>query len=147
MSNFMLKLRQFMAGRYGFDQFGRFLFGLSIVFWLISGILRWTPFRRVYFVFWLLNTLIYVYAIFRILSRNTYDRTVENERYLRLRGKFLPFFERQKEKYKKKKDPDYIYRACPFCSAKLRLRRVKGKHTSRCPRCGKTFSVRVWRGR
>lgn len=147
MSNFMLKLRQFMAGRYGFDQFGRFLFGLSIVFWLISGILRWTPFRRVYFVFWLLNTLIYVYAIFRILSRNTYDRTVENERYLRLRGKFLPFFERQKEKYKNKKDPDYIYRACPFCSAKLRLRRVKGKHTSRCPRCGKTFSVRVWRGR
>ena len=70
MSDWIRKLRQFMAGRYGFDQLGRFLFGLSIVFWLISAILRWTPFSKAYFVFWLLNTLIYFYAIFRILSRN-----------------------------------------------------------------------------
>ena len=147
MSNFILKLREFMAGRYGFDQLGRFLFGLSVVFWLASGVLRWTPFRKVYFVFWLLNTLLYVFAIFRILSRNTYARTVENERYLHLRQKVWPFFEKRKAAFRERQENrDYLFKACPYCNTKLRLRRIKGKHTSRCPKCGKTFSVRVWRG-
>lgn len=148
MQNLLVKFRAFMAGRYGFDQLGRFLFGLSIVFWLVSAVLRWTPFHKAYFVFWLLNTAIYIYALFRIFSRNTYSRTVENERYLRLRGRVLPFLMQKKEQYGNKYgDPDYFFKNCPFCGTKLRLRRVKGKHTSRCPKCGQKFTVRVWRGK
>ncbi len=98
---------------------------------------------RVYFVFWALNTGLYIIALFRIFSRNTYRRTVENERYLRLRGRVLPFFTRQREKYG---DPDYFFKKCPFCGTKLRLRRVRGRHTSKCPKCGKKFTVRVLRG-
>ena len=144
MQNFLSKLRAFMAGRYGFDQLGRFLFGLSMVFWLLCIPLRFLPFPHVYFVFWALNLGLYVFAFFRIFSRNTYRRTVENERYLHFRQRIAPFLLRQKEKYG---DPEFFFKNCPFCGTKLRLRRVRGKHTSRCPKCGQKFTVRVWRGK
>ena len=144
MVSLIEKLRRFMYGRYGFDQLGRFLFILSLVFWAISALLRFTPFYKAYFVFWLLNTLIYVFAIFRILSRNTYQRTVENERYLRLRERVVP----RAQKFKRDKmDPDYFYKACPHCGSRLRLRRIRGKHNTRCPKCGTKFTVRVWFGK
>ena len=138
------KLGKFMYGRYGMDQFGRFLFILSLVFWTVSAILRWTPLYRAYLFFWLLNTAIYVVAFYRILSRNTLQRQVENERYLRFREKMLPFIRGGKEKLGTR---DYIFRKCRFCGAKLRLKRVRGTHTTRCPKCGKTFRVRVLFGR
>ena len=144
MNRFIEKISRFMYGRYGMDQFGRFLFILSLVFWAISAILRWTPLYKAYLVFWLLNTAIYVFAFYRILSRNTWQRQVENERYLRFREKMLPFVRSGKEKLGSR---DYIFRKCRFCGAKLRLKRVRGAHTTRCPKCGKTFRVRVLFGR
>ena len=144
MASFIEKVRRFLYGRYGFDRFGGFLFILSMVFWAISLLLRFTPFRKVYFVFWLLNTLIYVYAIFRILSRNTYRRQRENERYLRIREKVVP----RAQKFKREKmDADYFFKVCPHCGTRLRLRRVRGKHNTRCPKCGTRFTVRVWFGK
>ena len=140
MNSIFNRLRSFMYGRYGFDQLGRFLFILSIVFWALSLFFRFTPLRRVYFVFWALNTLIYIYAIFRILSKNTYQRTVENERYLRVRGKVFPKWIKFKTE---RLDKDYIFKKCPYCGARLRLKRKRGKHTTRCPKCGTEFSVRI----
>ncbi|MBQ7689073.1 MAG: hypothetical protein IJT27_07655 [Clostridia bacterium] len=147
MRNFSERISRFMYGRYGMDQLGRFLFILSIVFWAISLILRWTPFRKAYFVFWLLNTIIYIFAFYRILSRDTYRRTVENERYLHFREKMLPFARDGKAEFQKITNPDYVFRKCRFCGAKLRLRRKRGKHTTRCPKCGKTMTVRVLFGK
>ena len=46
MRNLTERISRFMYGRYGMDQLGRFLFILSIIFWVISLILRWTPFRK-----------------------------------------------------------------------------------------------------
>lgn len=134
------KIRQFMYGRYGYDQLGRFLFILSIVFWALSLIFRFTPFRRIYFVFWLLNTLIYIFAFYRIFSKNTYQRTLENEKYLQLRQRLYPKWESFS---KRKLDKTYIYKNCPNCNTKLRLKRVRGKHTTKCPKCGTKFNVRV----
>lgn len=134
------KIRQFMYGRYGYDQLGRFLFLLSIAFWVLSLIFRFTPFRRIYFVFWLLNTVIYIFAFYRIFSKNTYKRTIENERYLQFRQRLYPKWESFS---KKRLDKNYIYKNCPNCNTKLRLKRVRGKHTTKCPRCGTKFNVRV----
>lgn len=130
-----------MAGRYGFDQLGKFLFALSFVFWAACAIVRFLPFYRVYLVFSSLNTIIYVYAIFRILSKNCYQRTVENERYLRLRNKIAPFI---KDRSSERRDKNYVFKKCPRCKSKLRLKRIKGTHTAQCPRCGKKFRVRVF---
>ena len=132
------KFNRFMYGRYGPDQLGRFLVILSLVFWAACLVLRFTPLRRLYFVFWLLNTALYVYAIFRFLSKNTWQRSVENERYLRLRERFLPFFRGVKDRVS---DREHVFRRCKFCKTRLRLKRVPGRHTTRCPQCGESFKV------
>ncbi len=134
-----------MYGRYGFDQFGRFLFGLGIFFWAVCFLLRFAlAFKAMYIIYRVcsvLNTAVYVYAVFRILSRNTYKRSLENEKYLRIRNKVVPVLEKKTENLRNK---EYIFKRCPKCGAKLRLKRIRGKHTTKCPQCGERFNVRVW---
>ena len=143
--NFLERLRRFMYGRYGFDQFGRFLFGLGIFFWAVCFLLRFAlAFKTMYIIYRvcsLLNTAVYAYAVFRILSRNTYKRSLENEQYLRIRNKVVPVLEKKTENLRNK---EYIFKKCPKCGAKLRLKRIRGKHTTRCPQCGAQFNVRVF---
>ena len=143
--NFLDRVRRFMYGRYGFDQFGRFLFGLGIFFWAVCFLLRFAlAFKTMYIIYRVcsvLNTAVYVYAVFRILSRNTYKRSLENEKYLRIRNKVVPVLEKKTENLRNK---EYIFKKCPKCGAKLRLKRIKGKHTTRCPQCGAKFNVRVF---
>lgn len=141
MNNFREKLSRFMYGRYGFDQFGRFLFTAGLVCAVLCMFLRFLPVRGIYYVCSSLNTLFYVYALFRILSKNTLARSAENDRYLRIRSRIMPFLD---EKTKNLRDRNFIYRKCPNCSSKLRLRRIKGKHTTKCPKCGHKFTVRVF---
>ncbi len=133
-----------MYGRYGFDQFGRFLFILSLIFWALSLILSFTPLRKAYYAFWALNTAIYIYAFYRILSKNIPRRTVENDRYLRARARVAPRFERLKTE---RLDKDHVFRKCPYCKSRLRMRRVRGRHTTRCPKCGTTFGVFILFGK
>lgn len=141
MNGFREKIMRFMYGRYGFDQLGRFLFGLAFVFWILCFFVRFLPWQFLYAMFSGINTALYIVAFFRILSRNTYKRTLENEKYLQLRSKVLPFVTKKTQKFK---DRDHIFKNCPKCKAKLRLARIKGKHITKCPKCGTKFNVRVW---
>lgn len=130
-----------MYGRYGLDQLSRFLMLAGVVMAVLCMFLRFLPFRQIYYICSFLNTFFYIIAVFRILSRNTYKRTLENERYLRIRSKVMPHIE---EKTKSIRDRHYIYKKCPKCGAKLRLKRIKGKHITKCPKCGIKFNVRVY---
>ncbi|MBR3767147.1 MAG: hypothetical protein IKL10_02785 [Clostridia bacterium] len=141
MNDFKEKLYRFMSGRYGFDQFSRFLMTAGLIMAVLCMFLRFLPFRSIYYICSFLNTFFYIFAVFRILSRNTYKRTLENEKYLRIRNKVMPFFD---EKTKSIRDRNYIYKKCPKCSAKLRLKRIKGKHITKCPKCGLKFNVRIF---
>ena len=141
MNSFREKLMRFMYGRYGFDQFGRFLMTAGFVMAILCMFLRFLPTMIPYRICSLLNSFFYVYAVFRILSRNIPKRTVENDSYLRIRSKVMPFLD---EKTKSIRDRNYIYKKCPKCSAKLRLKRIKGKHITKCPKCGQKFNVRVF---
>ena len=141
MNGFREKLLRFMYGRYGFDQLGGFLMGAGLVFGIVCFFLRFLPTFIPYYICSFLNSAFYVVAIFRILSRNTYKRTLENEKYLQLRARVMPLFE---DKIKSVKDKSYIYKKCPTCSAKLRLKRIKGKHVTKCPKCGQKFNVWIF---
>ena len=142
---FLERLRRFMYGRYGFDQFGRFLFGLGIFFWAVCLLLRFMVALKAMYVIYrvcsFLNTAVYVYAVYRILSRNISRRSLENERYLRIRNKVVPFLNKKTENLRNK---EYIFKKCPKCGVKLRLKRIRGKHTTQCPKCGAKFNVRVY---
>lgn len=74
MNNFRSKMYRFMQGRYGVDQFNRFLFGCSIAFLLLS------IFAGNFMYVLALACLIYSY--FRMLSRNTQKRYKENLMYV-----------------------------------------------------------------
>lgn len=140
MDSFRSKIIRFMQGRYGFDQFSRFLFLLSLVFWVLCFFARFTPWHWLYAVFSALNTILYITAFFRIFSRNIVSRTLENERYLQFRSRALPKLDRIKAEMS---DREHVFRNCPSCGALLRLKKVKGKHTTQCPKCGKKFPVRI----
>ena len=131
--NFRYRLMQFMYGRYGVD---KLFYGIMVLAMVLS-------FINLFARFWILQLLVYGlvgYAIFRVLSRNTYARKKENDWFTDK----LNFIKKQREvTEQRKRDTLHIYKKCPACKAVLRLPRRIGRHTTVCPRCGKEFKVRV----
>lgn len=123
------KLYRFMMGRYGNDQLNRFLMILVLVFFVCS------VFGSGFFYLLGLACLIYVY--FRMMSKNTYKRSLENNRYLQYEFKVKQFFSTWKRDMQQRKT-HHIYR-CPSCRQKIRIPRGKGRIEIRCPKCSQTF--------
>ena len=126
------RFRNFMSGRYGMDQFGRFLSFVNIILLIISIFaFRW--------LFWVALALI-AYQYFRVFSRNVYKRYAENQ-------KFLNFVYRIKNSFNKKvqraKDKEHCYFKCPNCKRTLRVPRGKGTISIHCPHCDNDFVKRT----
>ncbi len=123
------KLYRFMIGRYGNDQLNRFLMILSVVFFVLSffGLKS----------FYILGIICLVYTYFRMLSRNTYKRSLENNQYMKYEYKVRQFFATQKRDMQQRRT-HHIYR-CPSCRQKIRVPRGKGRIEIRCPKCSQTF--------
>lgn len=118
-----------MMGRYGNDQLNRFLMILVLVFFVFS------VFGSGFF--YLLGLALLIYTYFRMMSKNTYRRSLENNRYLKYEFKVKQFFAARKRDMQQKKT-HHIYR-CPSCRQKIRVPRGKGKIEIRCPKCSQTF--------
>ena len=124
------KLIRFMQGRYGVDQFGRFLSGLTMVLLILS---LFSGFRLCYVL--ALASLIYSY--FPMFSRNAAKRYAENQKY-------LPYTAGVRRALGKKRNElvqsrtHHIYR-CPSCRQKIRIPRGRGRVEVRCPKCNTTF--------
>lgn len=135
---FMAKLQRFMYGRNGMDSFSFFLIISALVvstanmfvwhYWVSLGL-------------YIFQLLILIYAFFRILSKNTYRRQRENAGYLKIWNAVKNFFKLQKNKIRDIKT--HRYRKCKYCKATLRLKRRRGKHTVRCPKCRGEFKVNI----
>ena len=114
--------RRFMTGRYGTDRLNVYILCASLLFVLLSMLLR-SPIWA-----FLLTTVSYglmLWALFRSLSRNTYRRYQENRR-------MLMFLERLK-------DREHRYYTCPKCRQSVRVPRGKGKIAITCPKCKEKF--------
>lgn len=123
------KLYRFMMGRYGNDQFNRFLMILAMICLALS-------LFRVPGVY-LIGILCLVYVYFRMLSRNTYKRSMENNKYLQCEYRVKRWFAGVKRDARQRRT-HHIYK-CPSCRQKIRIPRGKGKIEIRCPKCGQTF--------
>lgn len=119
-----------MAGRYGVDQFARFLNVLIIVLLVVSMLTRIG-------MIYLLALVLLVYSYYRIFSRNHARRYAENMKYLQKTAKLRGFFQTQKRDAGMRKT-HHIYR-CPNCKQKIRIPRGKGRIAVRCPKCGTEF--------
>ena len=122
--------RGFMTGRHGADQLSFALLIAGIVLSLISSITR-------LMVFYYLGLAAYIWAIFRMFSRNTAKRAEENQKFQNAwrnsKASASQFFVRLKNVKK------YRYFRCPECKARLRLPRKVGEVTVTCGKCHHQF--------
>ena len=122
-------IQRFMYGRYGNDQFSHFLIGLALALILLDAL---TGFG----LLTLLADVAVFYALFRMLSRNTYRRREENAKFLKKANPAIKWLRLQQTI---RKDKDHRYFKCPNCSQYLRVPRGKGKITVTCRSCGASF--------
>ena len=116
------RFRHFMLGRYGTDKLNMAILICGVVCSILSMFIRLAILNMA------LTAVAYGlmgWAIFRMLSRNTYKRYQENRKYLR-------FGERLK-------DRDHRYYDCPRCRQPVRVPKGKGKIAITCPKCKEKF--------
>ncbi|WP_124098123.1 hypothetical protein [Ruminococcus sp. Marseille-P6503] len=129
------RIARFMYGRYGTDNLFYFLSVVYITLMLVNVFAHsWT--------LYVLGIAVFVITFYRVLSRNTVKRMNENVKFNRLFGGIKDWFLNRKSRIKQNKS--YCFKRCPNCGKVLRLPRVKGKHSTRCPACSADFNVRVW---
>ena len=130
------RIARFMAGRNGNDQLNIFVLVAFAVLIVLGGIIRGT----VGDVINLLALLVLVCSYFRMLSRNTYKRSEENGKYMRIRYKLSAKLKLLRERWVQRKD--YKFFSCPSCHATLRVPRGHGKINIVCRKCGTSFTGR-----
>lgn len=138
MSRFRYRLYQFMQGRRGIDQFGRFLLTTAIVLLVLSLFFGRIPF--LYVLTYYGGLIVLIYGYYRAFSRNIYQRDVENNKYLAFRYKLTKGKTIQQWWYERK---TYAYFKCPGCGQKMRAPKGKGTIKVRCHACNATFNKNV----
>ena len=127
-------LRRFMIGRNGSDQLSFALLICGIVLSLLTSITRIG-------IFYYFGLAAYIWAIFRMFSRNTAKRRAENAKYLdftrNFRTNHSQFFVRMKNMKK------YKYFRCPECKSRLKLPRKVGEVTVTCGKCHHQFKQKA----
>lgn len=126
-------IAQFMSGRNGLDNLGYTALWSGLICslldtFLMTGLLS------------LLGTALYMYAVFRLFSRNVYKRQAENQRFVQwssgLTTKAKQFFLRLKN------SKEYKYVHCSQCRTLIRLKRGVGERSVTCPKCHNAFNVK-----
>lgn len=126
MDKFRHRIYRFMQGRYGVDQFSRFLIYFSLCLLIITLFVHSGTLYTAALV-------VLVYSYFRVLSRNISRRNTENQKYLQIRYKILGKFNSMKARIKDSKT-HRIFK-CPGCGQKIRVPKGKGRISIKCPRC------------
>ena len=114
--------RRCMQGHYGSDKLNTTILIVALV---ISLLQLFMPTYGLRWAFMLISYGLLGWALFRLLSRNTYKRYEENRKYLR-------FLDRLKDK-------DHRYFDCPRCRQAVRVPKGKGKISITCPKCKEKF--------
>ena len=128
------RFASFMVGRYGVDRLYYFLLAICFAIIVVNIFVN-------SFILSLMESALFAYAIFRVLSRNIYKRQQENEKFIKFADKPKKFFNLQK--CKKRDKNTHVYRRCPSCKNNLRLPKQKGEHTVVCPCCKHRFDVKI----
>ena len=126
-------LQRVMTGRYGVDEYNRFLNTVAMVSLVLSILFN----NILGMIFWLLAIVSLVWSYFRMFSRNTYKRRAENSAYLTARYALTRKFSGLKQRLQQKKY--YRFYKCPKCGITTRVPKGKGKIRITCPKCGESF--------
>jgi ribosomal protein S27E len=139
--NFLYRLNQFMAGRYGMDQLS---IALTVVYFILA---FFANFARIPLLLFLGAALI-CWVFFRMLSRNIGRRQMENEYFMRFWRSFSGWFRNVSARFHRWQNAvtaraadrqTHRYFKCPHCKNTLRVPKGKGKIAIHCPVCGTEF--------
>lgn len=123
------KFARFMMGRYGVDQFSRFLSFLTIAL-MILGLF-------IHPVLYYLGIVGMIYMYFRTFSKNYAKRRKENEWYLKRTYALRNYFSKQKKMMQLRKTHKIF--KCPTCKQKIKVPKGRGKIEIRCTKCSTKF--------
>ena len=142
--NFKSRIARFFYGRYGADQLYNFLFITQIVLLFLGAVFSVLGmvsdvFSYLSFALYVIAIGLFIWTLFRCLSRNIVKRRKENMTFLRLKSKLF----HRRAAGRPADTAEYVFRNCPKCKSVLRLPRRVGKHTAKCPRCENRFKVKV----
>ncbi len=126
-------LRKVMTGRYGVDEFSRFLNTTAMLSLVLS--VLFDNGISVFFLLVAFGSLFWNYT--RMFSRNTYKRRAENNAYLTIRYNLTRKITGLKQRMQQKKY--YRFYKCPKCGITTRVPKGKGTVRITCPKCGEIF--------
>lgn len=121
--------QKFMYGRYGTDPYNNFLLTVGFILYLLSMFFG--------LIFLILGDALFVYVLFRMMSKNRVKRSMENQKYYAIRTTFQHY---SKSLVLNIKDKQHKYYVCPQCHRLVRVPRGHGKIDITCPTCRKVFS-------
>ena len=131
---FRNRVQMFFQGRNGADQLNQCLL------WGYLGIALVNMFVGSHLLY-LFGLALLVWSVYRMLSRNIYQRQRENRAFLSFFGGIRKRTRLMRNRWRDRKT--HVYKQCPKCRNTLRLPRIKGGHTVCCPCCGNRFEVNV----
>ena len=88
-----------------------------------------------------LSTAGWIWALWRLLSRNKQKRYAENQWFLARWATIKTPVMQAVARFKNRKK--YVYFTCPQCHMKLRLPRGVGQGTVKCSKCGHSFEKKA----
>ena len=124
-------LRKFMYGRYGVDALSMNIIIFGFILSLASPYIKIPP---------IISMLIFVYAYYRVLSKDINKRYMENEKFLKIVEPITSRFRSLKNKVNNRKN--YKYYTCKKCKQKIRVPKGKGKIRVTCPKCGEKTIIK-----
>ncbi len=129
-------LRNFFNGRYGMDSLNHALFFL---YFILLVLFTFTHSSIIY----TFSLIILVVILFRVLSKDTYRRSLENQKFNNMFVPFLknaPFLKNTNTiKTRFSQRNTHRFYNCPGCHQTIRVPKGKGRIQIRCPKCGQTF--------
>ena len=135
------RIAQFMAGRYGSDEFARFQSVAAIVLIVLAAIINAVASSDFWIiigsVLWVAAVAAMVWSYARVFSKDFNKRRAENSKYLTKRARVKAWFGGKKTQFQQRKD--YCFFSCPSCKAVMRVPRGKGKIKIVCRKCGEAF--------
>lgn len=122
--------RSFMYGRYGGDQLSRLQVWTGFILYMLA-ILTGIG------IFSMFGLALYIWAFFRIFSRNVEKRAAENQKFMQLTSGSRLRATQARNRWKNRKE--YKYFRCPKCRSWLKLPHNVGEVTVTCGKCRHQF--------
>lgn len=123
-------LRNFFNGRYGMDSLNHALFFLYFIMLVLFTFTRSS-------IIYTFSLIILVVLLFRVLSKDTYRRSLENQKFNNMFAPILKNFNTIKTRFSQRNT--HRFYNCPGCHQTIRVPKGKGRIQIRCPKCGQTF--------